>query len=72
MKNFPDYPSHNGVECFNCGAPLDASTVEDTGTPSGRWAQTCRKCGVRTFYDLGRDPDEAYDLRKERPKWPLE
>jgi hypothetical protein len=63
MRNFPDYASHAVVACFNCAEPLDKTTVEDTGTPTGRWAQTCRKCGMRTFYDL---LDEANDRRKNR------
>lgn len=57
-KRFPRHATHDGIECFNCGVPMNAKPL-DTEYPDGggRYRQTCPECGYHTYYDLERGDD---------------
>lgn len=52
MRQFPTFKTHDEANCFYCHADFDGEHVSETGYPSGRFSQPCRKCGHRTYYDL--------------------
>lgn len=58
MKDYPVFPSHDAVECFNCGRSLnpnhDPKTVTESNyaNGSGGFKANCRDCDLITFYDL--------------------
>jgi hypothetical protein len=53
-KNFPKYPTHETASCFNCDGDFDGSYWSKSGYAPGRgeFLQSCRKCGMSTWYDL--------------------
>lgn len=57
-RTFPKFKSHNEAFCSNCGGDFGDGYWDKSGFPQarGEWKQICNKCGMDTFYDLGRDP----------------
>jgi hypothetical protein len=60
MRRFETYYRHSEAECFRCEKGELDGVVRDRGHADGRgrWAQGCKVCGMSTYYDVERDPDD--------------
>jgi hypothetical protein len=63
-----EWPVHHSVCCFQCEEQLDIRDMQRTESArgDGAFSQYCKRCGMYTFYDIERDPDEARDDKLDR------